>query len=177
MQQEILEVLEEISKNQFLPIIGPIKGQVLAELIVEKRPKKILEVGTLVGYSAMLMALHTNAKITTIEKSKKFAEIAKRNIAKSGLTNRVKVVHGDAREVIPRLKKGFDFIFIDAEKSEYLSYLQLAENKMSKNCVIVADNVKIFKNTLSDYLAYVRSKYKSKLHDFGFDAIEVSVKK
>jgi predicted O-methyltransferase YrrM len=89
------------------------------------------------------------------------------------------VVHGDALEVIPKLSGKFDFIFIDAEKSEYLQYLKLAENRISKNCVVVADNVKIFKNTLGDYLNHVRNpkNYKSKTYDLGFDAIEVSVKK
>lgn len=176
--QKILEEIEEISKNQFLPIIGPVKGQVLAKLITKKRPKKILEVGTLVGYSAMLMAMHVpKAKIITIEKSPGLAKIAKRNVAKAGLSKRIKVVQGDALEVIPRLRAGFDFIFLDAEKSEYLQYLRLAEIKMNKKCIVIADNVKIFANTLSEYLAYVRKRYKSRACDFGFDAVEVSVKK
>lgn len=179
--EKILREIEEISKNEFLPIIGPLKGQVLVEAITERKPRKILEIGTLVGYSALLMALHMpkNAKITAIEKSEGLVKIAKRNIKKAGLSKRIEVVQGDARKVIPSLSGKFDFVFIDAEKSEYLDYLRLAEPKMSKSCVVVADNVKIFKNTMDDYLNHVRNpkNYKSKTYDVGFDAVEVSVKK
>ena len=102
--EKILREIEEISKNEFLPIIGPLKGQVLVEAVTERKPRKILEIGTLVGYSALLMALHMpkNAKITAIEKSPGLAKIAKRNIKKAGLEKRIEVVQGDARKVIPR---------------------------------------------------------------------------
>ena len=177
--EKILREVEEISKNQFLPIIGPVKGELLAKLITKKRPGKVLEVGTLVGYSAMLMAMYMpgSSSIVTIEKSKGLAGIAKRNIAGAGLSKRIRVIHGDALDVIPKLKEKFGLVFLDAEKSEYLDYLKLAESRMAKKCIVVADNVKIFANTLSDYLDYVRNNYKSRMHDFGFDAMEVSERK
>mgnify|MGYP001593812857 CR=1 FL=1 len=177
--QKILEEIEEISKNHFLPIIGPVKGGALKELIKKYKPKNVLEIGSLVGYSAILMAVHLPArsKITTIEKSPGFAKIARKNVAKAKLSRKVKVIQGDAINVIPRLKGKFDFIFLDAEKGEYLDYIKLAESRMAKKCVVVADNVKIFRNTLSDYLNYVKSNYKSRTYDFGFDAVEASVKK
>ena len=76
-----------------------------------------------------------------------------------------------------RLKEKFGLVFLDDEKSEYLDYLKIAESRMAKKCIVVADNVKIFANTLSDYLDYVRNNYKSRMHDFGFDAMEVSERK
>lgn len=176
--KKILEHIEGISRNEFLPIVGPVKGQALVRLVKERKPRKILEIGALVGYSTILMAssMPKNSKIITIEKSPGMARIARKNIAKAKLSSKVKVIEGDACKVIPKLRHKFDFVFIDAEKSEYVDYIQLAEMKMSKRCTVVADNVKIFSHTLSDYLHYVRSKYKSKTHDFGFDAIEVSEK-
>ena len=177
--EKVLAEIEEMTKNGFLPIIGPIKGSFLADLINKYKPKSALEIGSLVGYSTILIALNLPAgsKLTTIEKSPGLVKIAKRNIEKAGLPEKVKVVEGDAIKVIPKIKANFDFVFLDAEKSEYLDYLRLIEPKMAKKCIVVADNVGVFKTTLSDYLTYVKKNYKSRTHDFGFDAVEVSVKK
>jgi Predicted O-methyltransferase len=88
------------------------------------------------------------------------------------------LVVGDARVVIPKLNYSFNFMFIDADKRQYLEYLKLAEPLLKEGSIIVADNVKIFRNILSDYLDYVRGskKYSSYSIDVGDDAIEVSKK-
>lgn len=176
---DVREILDEIEQMENLPIIGPVKGELLANLVKKHKPNNVLEIGSLVGYSTILIALNLPAgsKLTTIEKSPGLVKIAKRNIEKACLTEKVKVVEGDAIKVIPRIKANFDFVFLDAEKSEYLDYLRLIEPKMAKRCIVVADNVGVFKTTLSDYLTYVKKNYKSRTHDFGFDAVEVSVKK
>ncbi len=175
---KVMKDIELQAENRFLPIVGRIKGSLLIRLLRRHKPEAILEIGTLVGYSAILMAANSDAKIITIEKHAKNAEQAERNIERAGLAERIEVMQGDAAEIIPKLKEKFDFMFIDAEKSGYLEYLLLCEAKMHKGTVVVADNAKIFAGEMGDYLNHVRNSgmYRSEFHDFGFDGMEVSVR-
>lgn len=176
---KVLEEIEKVAAQVHLPIIGREKGSVLERLVKKMQPKLVLEVGTLVGYSTILMAKHLkNGKIITIELIKKNHEAAKVNIERAGLSKKVRLLQGDALGIIPTLEGPFDFMFIDAEKGEYLKYLKAAEPKLTKHAIIVADNAKLLANKMADYLDYVRKGggYKSELHDFGFDGVEVSRK-
>ena len=178
---KILKDIEKVAQQQprTLPIIGPQKGAVLERFVKEKQPRTILEIGTLVGYSAILMARNLKkGKIISIEINKKNADAAKLNIKNSGLPDKIEIINGDALEVIPTLDGPFDLVFIDANKEDYLKYLKAAEPKMAKDAVVVADNTGMFKDRVKDFLEYVRKsgKYKSEMHDFGFDAVEVSKK-
>ena len=145
------------------------------------------------GYSAILMAaaasdiLHEDRKVVTIEIDRSIADIARKNVAAAGLSEKINVIVGDALEVIPKLDWKFDLLFLDAAKSEYLTYLKLAEDKaLKRGAVIVADNVEVSKNEMLDYLKYVRSSggiYKSETIETTLeftpnvrDAIEVSIK-
>jgi len=163
-----------------LPIVGPEKGQVITEIIREAKPKRVLEVGTLIGYSAILMGkeLDNDAQVITIEIHADEAETAEENIRKADIPLKVEVVTGDAIQVIPELTGCFDFVFIDAEKTEYIDYLQLAEDKLHEGAVIVADNAGIFAKQMKDYLDYVRTseKYSSKYVPVGVDGLEITVK-
>lgn len=174
----ILADIEEQSKYTFLPIIGPQKGKILVDAVKKHRPKRILEVGTLVGYSAILISQHLSesGKITTIEINPQIAKIAKENFKNAGVEKIIDLKIGDAIDIIPTLASPFNLLFLDAAKEEYLQYLKLAESKLSKNAVVVADNVGMFVDAMSDYLDYVRNsvKYESRTIDFGFDAVEVS---
>jgi predicted O-methyltransferase YrrM len=176
----ILRKIEKRAQNQFLPIVGPEKGLILAEEIKKAKPKRVLEVGTLIGYSAVLMGneLDKNAEIITIEIHAEEAKIAEVNIRKAEIPPKIEVIAGDAIQVIPKLKGFFDFAFIDAEKTEYLDYLQLAEDKLYKGTVIVADNAGIFAEKMQDYLDYVRTsgKYSSRYVQVDVDGLEISVK-
>ena len=102
--------------------------------------------------------------------------ITERNVAAAGLKPRVRVIVGDARRVLPFLGSRFDFALIDADKEEYLEYLRALEPRLAKGAWVVADNTKIFKTQLKEYLAYVRrsGRYESREQDFGQDAMEVS---
>lgn len=150
----------------------------MAEEIRKAKPRRILEVGTLVGYSAILMGkeLDESAEIVTIEIDRNEAEIARENILKTNMSVKVKVITGNAKVVIPTLRGPFDFAFIDAEKRQYFQYLHLAENKLHKGAVIVADNAGIFADQMGDYLDYVRNsgKYKSRFLQVGSDGLEIS---
>ena len=186
----LLRDLEQIAKSEHLPIIGPIKGKIISDIIKRYQPTKILEIGTLHGYSAILMMdfLFDDGKLITIEIDKNLADIARKNIAKAGLSNKIDVISGNALEVIPTLTGyKFDLIFLDAAKSEYLQYLRLLEEKhlMKKDSVVVADNVILFENEMKDYLEYVRSsdRYKSQTTETTLefnknvkDALEISLR-
>lgn len=128
----ILRNVEEIAKTRYLPIIGPKKGRILAELIRRFKPKRILKVGTLIGYSTIIMGkeLDEDAEMITIEINGDDAKIARKNITEAEIKPRVKVITGDALEVIPKLSGSFDMVFLDANKSEYYKYLKLVENKL-----------------------------------------------
>jgi predicted O-methyltransferase YrrM len=176
----VLREIEKKAHKEFLPIVGPEKGRILAQEIRKAKPKRVLEVGTLIGYSAILMGkeLDRNAQIITIEIHAEEVKVAEENIREAETPAKIEVITGNAIQVIPRLECAFDFVFIDAEKSEYLAYLQLAEDKLHRGTVIVADNAGIFANKMADYLDYVRSsgKYRSRYVPMGMDGLEITVK-
>jgi len=176
----ILREIEKMAKKKFLPTIGSDKGQVLIKIIQKIKPKRVLEIGTLIGYSAILIAkeLGRDAHLISIEIHADEAEMARKNIKKAEVATSIEVIVGDAVEVIPSLESKFDMVFVDAEKSEYLVYLQLVESKLHKDSVIVADNAGIFADEMKDYLSYVRDsgKYRSKYVPVGNDGLEISVK-
>jgi predicted O-methyltransferase YrrM len=191
---DILNSLDEIGKKQFMPSIGPVKGKIIADIIREYKPKKILEIGSLYGYSAILMASvmssyngNDDIKVVTIEINKNNGSIAKGNIKDAELLNKIELITGNALEVIPKLGYKFDLLFLDAAKDQYLQYLKLSEeiNIIKNDAIIIADNVGISKNEMMDYLEYVRNsgKYKSKTIETTLefskdvrDAIEVSIR-
>ena len=177
---KVLKEIESMSGRKFLPIVRSDKGRVLARVIHDVKPKRVLEVGTLIGYSAILMAkeLESGARLITIEIDANEAEMAKENIERAELPPSIDVIVGDAIEVIPKLAGKFDMVFIDADKTEYLDYLRLVERKLHRGSVVVADNAGIFADQMKDYLDYVRSsgRYRSEYVSFGEDGVEVSVK-
>jgi len=200
----VLTEIEETARKEFLPSIGPIKGKIIEDVIKEHKPKKALEIGTLHGYSAILMAnIMLSGKdgnayfddseydsrktiLVSVEKDQKLASIAKKNIENSKLSEKIEVINGDALDVITKLKSKFDLIFLDATKCEYLEYLRLVEenNLLNKRAVVIADNVLIYENEMKDYLDYVRNsgKYNSRTTETTLefsknvkDALEVSI--
>ena len=144
--EQVLREIEDLAKKEFLPIIGPRKGKFLVKEICKVKALHVLEVGTLIGYSAILMGkgLTSNAEIVTIEIHQNEAEQAGVNILKANIPPKIKIIAGNAIEVIPTLQGSFDFAFIDAEKKEYLQYLQLAESKLNCGAVVFADSAGIF---------------------------------
>lgn len=178
--EEVLRQIQELSQSKFLPIVGPQRGRILSVEVQKAKPKHVLEVGTLIGYSAILMGkeLGADAELVTIEIHRSEAQKAGENVARADIPPKVVIVTGDALEVIPTLSGLFDFAFIDAEKTEYLQYLQLAEPKFRRGTVVVADNAGVFADQMNGYLDYVRNsgKYKSRFVQVGKDSLEISVK-
>lgn len=186
----LLRELEQIAKREHLPSIGPIKGKIISAIMKKYKPTTILEIGTLHGYSAILMAdsLSDDGKLITVEIDKNNADAARKNIDKAGLSNKIKVICDNALDVIPTLAGyKFDLVFLDAAKSEYLEYLRLIEKKnlMKENSVVVADNVILYENEMKDYLEYVRNsgRYMSQTTETTLefnknvkDALEISLR-
>jgi len=186
----VLEKLNKQAEKQtfgFIPSIGPKKGKIVVSIIRKYKPKTILEIGTLYGYSAILMAkeLPKEGKVITLEVNHITAFRAKRNIKDAGLSEKIEVIIGNATHTIPELTYKFDLLFIDATKNEYLQYLQLTELKLKKGAIVIADNVGIFEENMRDYLEYVRNsgKYISETkeilleyHKTQMDAMEISIK-
>ena len=183
----VLQEIEAIGKRSFIPSIGPVKGKILAEIVRKTRPTRILEVGALYGYSAILMAKNSSpeVEIISVEKSSEHVRITKENIRRAQMQDRIRIIEGDGRTELQRLSGAFDMIFLDAEKTQYLAYLKAVEKNLHKGSVIVADNVGIFKDQMEDYLDYVRKKglYKSRtvetlleFSDSTKDAMEISEK-
>ncbi|MEX2236718.1 MAG: class I SAM-dependent methyltransferase [Dehalococcoidia bacterium] len=177
----ILQEIEEEAPDKGWPIVGPDKGVVLIDACHEHKPQLVLELGALVGYSSILIAanLPDGGRVVSIEIDPQNVEITQRNQLRAGLADRCEVVEGDALQVIPTLAGPWDMLFIDAAKTDYLRYLQLAEPALSPNAVIVADNVLRFADEVAPYLDYVRNSgnYESSFHEFDDDAVEVSVRK
>jgi predicted O-methyltransferase YrrM len=183
----VLKEIEAIGQRSFIPSIGAIKGKILAEIVKKTRPKRILEVGALYGYSAILMAKNSppGVEIVSVEKNLEHVRIAKENIKRANMGEKIRMVEGDGTTEVRKLSGRFDLIFLDAEKTEYLTYLKAVEKNLHKGSVIVADNVGIFKDQMQDYLEYVRNKgpYKSRtvetlleFSDSTKDAMEISEK-
>jgi len=176
----VLREIEETARKRGLPIVGPFRGEVLANLVAQLKPKRLLEVGTLVGYSAILMGkeLGDDAEIITVEINRLNAEAARKNIEKAGIKPKVQVIVGDASDVLPTLQGEFDLVFLDGPKSEYLKHLRMIEKRLHRGSTVVADNVGRFAYIMRDYLDYVRNsgRYKSRFIPVGEDGLEISIK-
>jgi predicted O-methyltransferase YrrM len=167
----LLRDLEQIAKKEHLPSIGPLKGRIISDIVKKYKPASILEIGTLHGYSAILMGNllpDDGGKLITIEIDRDLANIAINNIEKAGLSCKIKVICDDAINVIPTLSRyKFDLVFLDAIKTHYLNYLKLLEGKnlLKEESIVVADNVILYESEMKDYLEYVRNSgyYRSQI--------------
>ncbi len=184
---DVLEDIERVAPVQGLPIIGPNRGKILDEVVEKHKPTAILEVGTLVGYSAIRMGRHLKKgqRITCVELSEGLAGVARSNISRAGLADIIQVIVGDAREVLLTMRSGLDMAFFDAVKEDYLTYLKSVEGLLHSGSVVVADNVKSHAEEVVPYLDYVRrsgkysSTYREAQANYGAgegDAVEVSVR-
>jgi predicted O-methyltransferase YrrM len=193
---EISGKIEKLARAYGLPIMTNCTRKILVNVIHETKPRRVLEIGTLLGYSTILIGneLERDAEIVTVEIVREIVQIAQENIIRAEISPTVRTMVGDAREIIPRLEGEFDLVFIDGEKKEYLDYLRAVESKLHAQSVVVADNAGLLSDGMQDYLNYVRSsgKYESKyvaseedgivrleyedgIHE-GIDGVEVSTK-
>lgn len=140
---EILDTIEKEAIDSFVPIIRKDMQYLLRTLLSMNKPKSILEVGTAVGFSAILMADATDCKcdITTIENYEKRIPIARENFRRANVEDRITLIEGDAKDVLPTLEGTYDFVFMDAAKGQYINFWPQIKRLTKTGSVIVTDNV------------------------------------
>lgn len=139
----ILKELEQVAVSKHIPIIGPMAGKLLYILASVSKARRVLEIGTAIGYSAIWFGLavkQNKGKVITIEIDPAIAKEALKNIKRAGLSKTIKVINGDSLKVIPTLKGKFDIIFIDDSKENYPKYLDMCIKRLNKNGLLIADN-------------------------------------
>ncbi len=138
----ILE-MEEYAKEHNVPILPWQSIEFMEQLIRISKPRRVLEIGTAIAYSTIRIArnLKKKAVIHTIEKSEDNAEKAKENIQKSGLDEKINLFFGDALNIMPQLKKKYDFIFLDADKEDYKRLFDYSLVLLKKGGIIFIDNL------------------------------------
>jgi len=155
----ILSELEGIAEEQHIPIIQPEVAQLLLILGRIQKPRRILEVGTAIGYSAILLSevLEPGGKIDTIERYELMADMAKENIKRAGKEDIINVIVGDASEVLQCLDKKYDMIFLDAAKGQYPEFLPECMRMLNSGGLLVSDNV-LYKGMVANDELVVRRK-------------------
>ena len=140
---EFLERLEREALSDYVPIIRKDMQTFLKMFLAMKKPKRILEVGTAVGFSALLMCEYSvpEVHITTIENYEKRIPVARANFARAGREHQITLIEGDAQDVLKTLDGPFDFIFMDAAKGQYIHFLPDILRVLEKDGVLISDNV------------------------------------
>jgi predicted O-methyltransferase YrrM len=158
-KEGILKEMETYALSNSVPIIQKEVGNFLELMIAMKKPKNILELGTAIGYSSILMSMSCNkeTKITTIERNSDMVRIARENIEKYDFSENIEVVEGDCLEVLEKLEGQFDLIFMDAGKGHYNHFLPHCLRLLSPDGIIVADNV-LFKGMVASKELLIRRK-------------------
>ena len=144
-RDEFLENLRYKSslEESYAPIVQKSTEQLIVTLLKLIKPRRVLEVGTAVRYSAILMAqnLPEDSSIVTVERYKKHADIAVDNVFEAGFEKKIKVIEGEAAEVLHWLDGGFDFIFLDAAKGQYIEFLPDIMRLLNSGGVLLSDNI------------------------------------
>lgn len=139
----LLEEMRAYGEANRVPIINAGGLRVLIDAVRTKKPRRVLEIGTAIGYSTLYIAAfaHEAAELVTLELNKERAAEAEGFIARSGFAGRIEIVTGDAGENIQKQSGPFDFVFIDAAKGQYPDYFRKAYPLLADDAVVVADNV------------------------------------
>ena len=145
--------MKQKALNEQIPIIMDDTLEKIDEILTIKKPNKILEIGTAVGYSAICFSkyLSKNGKIDTIERDENRAEQARNNIKNMKLENKIFIFEGDAVEILPTLNDKYDIVFIDAAKGKYPFFLKQALRLLNDDGIILADNILYKGYVMSDY--------------------------
>lgn len=154
-----LKEMREYALENHVPIVEEETEEFLKFLIYMKKPKRILELGTAIGYSSSVFfnASKSVEYIKTIEIREDMAEIAKKNHEKLNFNENIDIVIGDAAEVLENINEKYDMIFIDAAKGQYEKYFNLALKNLEKNGIIICDNV-LFKGMIANQELVIRRK-------------------
>ena len=154
--------LEAQAEKENIPIIGPVVGELLYIIAAATKAKRILELGTATGYSAIYLARAcepVNGVVVSFENNGDMAARAQENFRKAGVADRIEIHEANALEMLPRLPGDFDFIFLDIEKQDYIRVLPDCQRLLIKGGLLVADNVGFkdaaeFNRTISGHSAW-----------------------
>lgn len=140
---ELLNTIEKEALEQRVPIIRKSMQSLLKFILAYGKPKNILEVGTAIGFSALLFAEYAPADchITTIEKYEKRIPVARDNFRRAGREEQITLLEGDATEILGRLEGSYDLIFMDAAKGQYITFLPQVLRLLSPGGMLLSDNV------------------------------------
>ena len=165
-----LEKIKQKALNEHIPIIMDDTLEVIAKILTEKRPKRILEIGAAVGYSAMCFSkyLAEDGLIDTIERDEERIEEAKQNFKKVEVENKINLYEGDAVEILPTLNEKYDVVFIDAAKGKYPFFLKEALRMLEQDGIIFADNI-LYKAVIGNdplkTIIYFANKYNKSIEN------------
>lgn len=153
MNKKEISIIKKKALENKVPIIMDDTLEVVAKILNEIKPNKILEIGTAVGYSAICFSeyLQENGKIDTIERDTERVKEARENIKKAEVEDKINIYEGDAVEILPTLNDEYDVVFIDAAKGKYPFFLNQALRMIRQGGVIIADNVLYKGYVMSDY--------------------------
>lgn len=159
-RSELMTELEAYAEEHHVPIIEPEVAQFLKTLLQLRRPKRVLELGTAIGYSGIQILSSSDSveELVTMEIREDMAEIAMDNFRRANLSDKVEIMVGDAVELLPTINSVFDCIFIDAAKGQYNIFFEEAIRLLADDGIIICDNV-LFKGMVaSDSLAIRRKR-------------------
>ena len=142
-------LLKELNRETHLKILNPrmlsgsYQGRILSMISKIVKPKRVLEIGTYTGYSALCIAegLDIKGVIDTIDINEELQEIQNKFFKKSGFANKINQHIGNALEVIPKIRSKFDLVFLDADKENYINYFELVIDKINAGGILISDNV------------------------------------
>ena len=150
---DLIDSIKQKALEEHIPIIMDDTLEVVDKILTEIKPKRILEIGTAVGYSAICFSkyLQPGGKIDTIERDAERVAEARINIEKVGIADKINIYEGDAVEILPTLNEKYDVVFIDAAKGKYPFFLKEALRMIKPNGIILADNILYKGYVMSDY--------------------------
>ena len=153
MNKNELKKIKQKALEEHIPIIMDDTLEEIEKELKENSPKRILEIGAAVGYSAMCFSefLADGGRIDTIERDEERSQEAKLNFEKVGVEDKITLYEGDAVEILPTLNEKYDMVFIDAAKGKYPFFLQQALRMINENGIIFADNILYKGYVMSDY--------------------------
>ena len=153
MNNQELKKIKSDALNNHIPIIMDDTLEVIKNILTEKKPNRILEIGAAVGYSAMCFSeyMSDEGRIDTIERDAECIKKAKENFKRVGVENKIKLYEGDAVDILPKLNEKYDVVFIDDAKGKYPFFLEQALRMLNNNGIILADNILYKGYVMSDY--------------------------
>ncbi len=156
---DYLKEMEDYARDKHIPIIEPESAQFLKLQLKTHQPKKILEIGTAIGYSSLIMAeaLKGDCEITTIERREDMIDLAMTYIGSTPYHEKIRILQGDAQEVLADLKDQYDLIFMDAAKGQYIEFFDLSRKLLKTGGLIISDNV-LFRGMVASDDLVIRRK-------------------